>query len=98
MRVAGDRVGKIVMSIRSMIDTLVAAATRTPFQTADLRQQPIMARHDNLAAVETWQQIPVKIALRLLAQFGADAVLDWLLDAFATVVDGNHFAHVVAIG
>jgi hypothetical protein len=38
-----------------------------------------MARQDNLAAVEPWQQLLIQIALRLLAQFVADAVLaEWL--------------------
>jgi hypothetical protein len=45
------------MSIWRMIDTVLAAAASPPFQTADLRHQPIMARHDNLAAVEAWQQL-----------------------------------------
>ena len=67
------------MSIWRMIDTVLAAAASAPFQAADLRHQPIMARQDNLAAVEAWQQVPIQIALRLLAQFVADAVLaEWL--------------------
>jgi len=62
-----------------MIDTVLAAAASAPFQTADLRHQPIMARQDNLAAVEPSQQLLIQIALRLLAQFVADAVLaEWL--------------------
>ena len=78
-RRTGYRVGKIVMSIWRMIDTVLAAAASAPFQTADLRHQPIMARQDNLAAVEAWQQLLIQIALRLLAQFVADAVLaEWL--------------------
>ena len=47
------------MSIWRMIDTVLAAAARAPFQAADLRYQTIMARQDNLAAVEAWQQVPV---------------------------------------
>ena len=51
-RRTGYGVGKIVVSIWRMIDTVLAAAASAPFQTADLRHQPIMARQDNLAAVE----------------------------------------------
>ncbi len=84
------------MSIWRMIDTVLAAAASAPFQTADLRHQPIMARQDNLAAVEAWQQVPIQIALRLLAQFVADAVLaEWLLHELAAVVVTNHFGNVV---
>jgi hypothetical protein len=41
------------MRTGSMVDTVLAAPASAPFQTADLRHQPIMARQDNLAAVET---------------------------------------------
>src|SRR5215475_10362810 len=86
------------MSIWRMIDTVLAAAANAPFQTADLRHQPIMARDDNLAAVEAWQQVPVQIALRLLAQFIVDAVLaEWLLHELAAVVVTNHFGNVVSL-
>jgi hypothetical protein len=43
------------MSIWRMIDTVLAAAASAPFQTADLRHQPIMARQDNLAAGGQWR-------------------------------------------
>jgi hypothetical protein len=67
------------MRTGSVVDTVLAAPASAPFQTADLRHQPIMARQDNLAAVEPWQQLLIQIALRLLAQFVADAVLaEWL--------------------
>src|SRR5262252_7795634 len=86
------------MSIWRMIDTVLAAAASAPFQTADLRDQAIMARQDNLAAVEAWQQVPIQIALRLLAQFVADAVLEeWLLDELATVVVANDSCHGVGL-
>ena len=65
-----------------MIDTVLAAPASPPFQSADRCHQPIMARQDNLAAVEPWQQLLIQIALRLLAQFVADAVLaEWLTAA-----------------
>ena len=54
-RRTGYRVGKIVMSIWRMSDTVLAAAASAPFQAADLCHQPIMARQDDLAAVEPWQ-------------------------------------------
>ena len=86
------------MSIWRMIDTVLAAAASAPFQAADLRHQPIMARQDNLAAVEAWQQVPIQIALRLLAQFVADAVLaEWFLHELAAVVVTNHFGNVVGL-
>src|SRR5215471_13239892 len=86
------------MSIWRMIDTVLAAAANAPFQPADLRHQPIMARQDNLAAVEAWQQVPIQIALRLLAQFVADAVLvEWLLHELAAVVVTNHFGNAVGL-
>src|SRR5205823_14842745 len=65
---------------------------------ANLRHQPIMARQDNLAPVEAWQPVPIQIALRLLAQFVADAVLaEWLLHELAAVVVTNHFGNVVGL-
>ena len=63
-----------------------------------LRHQPIMARQDNLASVEPRQQVPVQIALRLLAQFVADAVLaEWLLHELAAVVVTNNLADAIAL-
>src|SRR5262245_61520682 len=57
-----------------------------------------MARQDNLAAVEAWQQVPIQIALRMLAQFVADAVLaEWLLHELAAVVVTNHSSNVVGL-
>src|SRR6478672_9328622 len=86
------------MSIWRMIDTVPAAAASAPFQAADLPHQPIMARQDNLAAVEAWQQVPIQIALRLLAQFVADAVLaEWLHNELAAIVVTNHFGNVVGL-
>src|SRR5262245_23522283 len=97
-RRTGYGVGNIVMSIWRMIDTVLAAAASAPFQTADLRHQPIMARQDNLAAVEAWQQVPIEITLRLLAQFVGDAVLvEWLLHELAAVVVTNHFGNAVGL-
>src|SRR5262245_44459706 len=86
------------MSIWRMIDTVLAAAASASFQTADLRHQPIMARQDNLAAVEAWQQVPIEIALRLLAQFVGDAVFaEWLRHELAAVVVTNHFGNAVGL-
>src|SRR5262245_24735509 len=86
------------MPIWRMIDTVLAAAASSPFQTADLRHQPIMARQDNLAAVEAWQQVPIEIALRLLAQFIGDAVLaEWLRHELAAVVVTNHFGDAIGL-
>src|SRR5262245_5296586 len=87
---------RVHRSFHRMIDTVLAAAASAPFQTADPRHQTIMARQDNLAAVEAWQQVPIWIAFRLLAQFVADAVLaEWLLHELAAVVVTNHFGNVV---
>src|SRR5258705_3200536 len=86
------------MRTGSMVDTVLAAPASAPFQTADLRHQPIMARQDNLATVEAWQQVPIEIALWLLAQFVGDAVLaEWLLHELAAVVVTNHFGNVVGL-
>src|SRR5262245_50658603 len=57
-----------------------------------------MARQDNLAAVEAWQQVPIQIALRLLAQFVGDAMLaEWLCHELAAVVVTNHFGNAVGL-
>src|SRR5262245_7735530 len=56
-----------------------------------------MARQDNLAA-EAWQQVPIKIAFRLLAQFVGDAALaEWLRHELAAVVVTNHFGNAVGL-
>jgi len=57
-----------------MIDAVLAGASHAALKADDLRNQPIVARQHDAAAVQQWQQVAIKIGLRRLADF-VDPVL-----------------------
>src|SRR5262249_24460618 len=50
-------------------------ASFAALKTDDLRNQPIVARQHDAAAVQQWQQVAIKIGLRRLADLEADRLL-----------------------
>src|SRR5262249_54265704 len=58
-----------------MIDAVLAGARHAPLKADDLRNQPIVARQHDAAAVQQWQQVAIEIGLRPLADLVADPLL-----------------------
>src|SRR5215471_3223828 len=62
-------------AIRAVINATDASRIIRALKTDDLRNQPIVARQHDAAAVQQWQQVAIKIGLRRLADLVADPLL-----------------------
>ena len=58
-----------------MIDAVLAGTSHAALEADDLRNQPIVARQHDAAAVQQCQQVAIEIGLRRLADLVADPVL-----------------------
>jgi len=74
-RDTGDTIRHVVVPVRRMIDAVLAGARHAALEADDLRNQPIVARQHDAAAVQPRQQVAIEIGLRRLADFVADPVL-----------------------
>jgi hypothetical protein len=59
-----DTIRHVVVPVRRMIDAILASAGHAPLKADDLRNQPIVARQHDAAAVQQWQQVAIKVGLR----------------------------------
>ena len=73
-RDTGDTIRNVVVRVRRMIDAVLGAG-HAALKADDLRNQPIVARQHDAAAVQQWQQVAIEIGLRRLADFVAEPVL-----------------------
>src|SRR5262249_16342386 len=74
-RDTGDTIRHAVVPVRLMTDAVLAGAGPAPLEADDLRNQPIVARQHDAAAVQQGQQVAIEIGLRRLADFVAEPVL-----------------------
>jgi len=93
-----DRIRKIIMCARCMVDAVPAGARHPALQADDLGDEPIMARQGDVASVEQRQHVPEQIGLGLLADFVADAVpAERFLNELAAVMIANNLADAIAL-
>ena len=84
---AGNTVRQVVVSVRGVVNRILAGARHAALETDDLRDEAIVRRQHDAAAVQQRQQVAVEVGLGLLRDLVTEAVpAERLLDELAAVV------------
>ena len=65
-RRAGNAVRQVVVSVRGVVNRILAGARHAALETDDLRDQAVVLRQHDAAAVQQRQQVAVEVGLGLL--------------------------------
>jgi hypothetical protein len=73
---AGHDIRNVIVPARCVVYGIFpCAAVRAPLKPKELCGQPLMVKQLNTLGIDAWQQVPVDVALRELAQLISDAQL-----------------------
>ena len=81
---AGNGIRQVIVSVRGVVNRILAGARHTALETDDLRDEPVVLRQHDAAAVQQRQKIAVEVGLGLLRNLVAEAMpAERLLDELA---------------
>ena len=81
---AGNGIRQVVVSVRGVVNRILAGARHAALETDDLRDEAVVLRQHDAAAVQQRQQVAVEVGLGLLRDLVAEAMpAERLLDELA---------------